>query len=74
MAARKITWTTKANQERKEILDYWFKRNKSKTFSKKLNKLFIETLKHIADNPGIGRKTSFEHVRVKIVRNYPAFL
>lgn len=73
MAARKINWTKEANFERKEILTYWINRNKSKTYSIKLNKLFINTLKQISDNPKIGRKTNFENVRVKIVRDYLLF-
>ena len=73
MAARKINWTKEANFERKEILDYWIIRNKSKTYSIKLNKLFINTLKQISDNPKIGRKTNFENVRVKIIRDYLLF-
>lgn len=74
MAKRKINWTEKANFERKEILQYWIKRNKSKTYSIKLNKLFIETLKQTAENPKTGRKTDFEdNVRIKIVRNYLLF-
>ena len=73
MAARKINWTKEANFERKEILTYWINRNKSKTYSIKLNKLFRNTLKQIADNPKIGRKTNFENVRVKIVRDYLLF-
>lgn len=73
MAARKINWTKEANFERKEILTYWINRNKSKTYSIKLNKLFINTLKQISDDPKIGRKTNFENVRVKIVRDYLLF-
>ena len=73
MAARKINWTKEANLERKEILDYWIFRNKSKTYSIKLNKLFISTLRQLSENPKIGRKTDFENVRVKIVRDYLLF-
>ena len=73
MAKRKINWTEKANFERKEILDYWIRRNKSKNYSIKLNKLFIETLKQVAESPTIGRKTEFENVRVRIVRDYLLF-
>lgn len=54
MAKRKINWTVNANLERKEILQYWIKRNKSKTYSIKLNKIFIETVAKIADEPMIG--------------------
>ncbi len=74
MAKRKINWTEKANFERKEILQYWINRNKSKRYRIKLNKLFVETIKKTAENPMIGRKTDFdENIRVKIVRDYLLF-
>lgn len=73
MVARKINWTKEANFERKEILAFWVYRNKSKTYSIKLNKLFVDTLKILAENPKIGRKTDFENVHVKIVRDYLLF-
>jgi toxin YoeB len=73
MAKRKIAWTEKANSERKEILSYWIERNKSKTFSAKLNLLFIEAINQIAEYPTIGRQTDLKNVRVKIVREYLVF-
>lgn len=73
MAKRKITWTKKANLERKEILEYWINRNKSKTYSTKLNELIKDTLKSLSENPHIGRKSDFDNVRVKIVRDYLIF-
>ena len=74
MAKRKITWTEKANLERIEILEYWINRNKSKTYSVKLNQLIKTSLKQVAENPTIGRKTDFdENVRLKIVRDYLIF-
>ena len=73
MVARKINWTKEANFERREILAFWVHKNKSKTYSIKLNKLFIVTLKRLAENPKIGRKTDFENVHVKIVRDYLLF-
>ncbi|WP_260138279.1 type II toxin-antitoxin system RelE/ParE family toxin [Elizabethkingia anophelis] len=73
MAARKIIWTQKANIERRDILEYWIDRNKSKKFSIKLNKLIVATIKQIAENPGIGRKTNLENIRVKIIRDYLFF-
>ncbi len=73
MAQRKIIWTKKSNLERKDILDYWIRRNKSKTYSLKLNKLFLETLKQVAEHPTIGRKTEYENIRVKIIQDYLLF-
>jgi plasmid stabilization system protein ParE len=71
--AKKIVWTVTANAERLQILEYWFRRNKSKTYSIKLNKLIVSTLHDIRKNPLIGRKTDIPNVRVKIVRDYLLF-
>lgn len=73
MAKRKIVWTDKANIERKEILEYWINKNKSKTYSIKLNKLLIESLKLISEYPKIGRQTNEENTRVSIFRDYLLF-
>ncbi len=70
MAKRKIIWTKTAHLERKEILEYWILRNQSKRFSVKLNQLIIETLDCLCENPTIGRKTNFENVRIKLIRDY----
>ncbi len=71
--ARQIKWTFTAQQERREILEYWVKHNKSKTYSRKLNKLIISSIQEVSKNPSIGRKTEFVNVRVKIVRDYLLF-
>ena len=71
--AKKIIWTQKAQLERTVILAYWIERNKSKTYSIKLNKLFIETLRILAKQPSLGRKTDVNNVRVKVVRDYLLF-
>lgn len=73
MAQRKIIWTRKAQSERKQILEYWIERNKSKTYSIKLNRLIKDTLKQLAKNPHIGRPSDFENVRAKIAGDYLVF-
>ena len=70
MAKRKIIWTITANLERKEILEYWILRNKSKRFSIKLNYLILQTLEVLRENPTIGRRTNIDNVRVKLIREY----
>src|SRR5690606_12830171 len=72
MAKRKIVWTEKANLERKEILEYWINRNKSKSFSVKLNRLIINDLMILSLSP-FGKKAKIENVRVRIVRDYLIF-
>ena len=71
--AYKIVWTEKANIERQDILNFWIGNNKSNLYSLKLNKLFISTIRALSQKPNIGRKTEFENVRVKIVRDYLIF-
>ena len=48
-------------------------RNQSKTYSRKLNKLIQDTLQLCAFYPDTGRKTTYENVRVKIIRDYLLF-
>lgn len=71
--AKKIIWTFKAQQNRKEILHYWKLHNQSDAYSKKLNKLFKEAIFLISTHPRIGRSTDEENVRVKLVRDYLIF-
>lgn len=47
--AKQIIWSLRAQNDRKKILEYWTKRNKSKEYSRKLNGLFKEALRLISD-------------------------
>jgi toxin YoeB len=69
MAAR-IIWSALALQQKKEIFDFWNERNKSKVYSRKLNKLINDAAELILTHPKLGRKTDFQDVRLKIVRDY----
>nr|WP_295931294.1 type II toxin-antitoxin system RelE/ParE family toxin [uncultured Dyadobacter sp.] len=68
--AKKIIWSVRAHTDRKEILEYWIKRNKSKTYSRKLNDLFKSAARVVSMFPKIGKRTDLENVRIKIVRDY----
>ena len=68
--AKEVVWSLRAQKERKEILEYWRLRNKSNTYSKKLNQLFKESVKLITDFPQIGKPTDDINTRIKIVRDY----
>ncbi|MBV6640730.1 MAG: type II toxin-antitoxin system RelE/ParE family toxin [Cyclobacteriaceae bacterium] len=73
MAKRKIIWSIRAQQDRLQILEYWIERNKSKTYSEKLYNLFNSAIELIAIHPEIGKKTSEQGKRAKIVRDYMIF-
>jgi addiction module RelE/StbE family toxin len=68
--AKQIVWSHRAQRDRKEILNYWRVRNKSNTYSKKLNQLFKESIKIITDFPQIGKLTDIANIRIKIVKDY----
>jgi len=68
--AKEVVWSLRAQKERKEILEYWRLRNKSNSYSKKLNQLFKESVKIITDFPQIGKPTDDLNTRIKIVRDY----
>jgi addiction module RelE/StbE family toxin len=68
--ARKIIWSHNAQKDRADIFAYWNEHNKSKEFSRKLNKLFNNTIESLVEHPYIGRKTARENVHVKIIREF----
>ncbi|WP_371875335.1 type II toxin-antitoxin system RelE/ParE family toxin [Salinimicrobium tongyeongense] len=71
--AKQIVWSPLAVQKRSEILKFWIKKNKSDTYSKKLNKLFKEASHLISKHSGIGKPTSNGNVRFKIILHYLMF-
>jgi plasmid stabilization system protein ParE len=60
--AKRVIWTENAQRERKEILKYWIERNKSKTYSIKLNNLIEESINLLKTRPDIGKQTDIENV------------
>lgn len=72
MAVR-IIWTNTAVNQRRKILNYWNKRNKSKTYSRKLVSEITQRTKFLADNPEIYVKTSFPDIRTTTLGHYSIF-
>ena len=68
--AKKIIWSRRSQNDRIDILEYWIRRNRSQTYSEKLNKLFKEAVKQIADYPEIGKPSDNKNIRIKVVRDY----
>ncbi len=54
--AKEIRWSVRADHDRIDIFEYWTKRNKSVAYSIKLNKLFIESLEELIEQPDLGRE------------------
>jgi toxin YoeB len=67
MAQFKIEWSIEA---RLDLLDYYIDRNKSVSYSRKLNSKINCSVKLIAQNPFIGLPTDYETVRALITGDY----
>lgn len=68
--AKQLIWSIRADNDRIKIFEYWNKRNKSSTFSKKLNTLFNRAVEILANHSSIGKLTEIQNVKIKVVRDY----
>ncbi len=68
--ARRLIWTVEARNSRKNIFNYWNNRNKSKTYSNKLNILFNQNLKTVILLPEFGLATKKTNVKFIIVSHF----
>ena len=71
--ARKIEWTKTSIQDMFEIYKFWIEKNKSDSYSKKLEILFNEAAKLVSEFPEIGTETDFPGLRVKVIKSYKLF-
>jgi toxin YoeB len=71
--AKRVIWSLRAEEERRNILEYWAKRNGNKGYSRKLSKRFREKVKYIAKFNYIGTATDIENVRAAVCGNHILF-
>jgi plasmid stabilization system protein ParE len=68
--AKRVIWSEDAFRDKEQIYSYWNNRNKSNLYSRKLNRLFGDTIKSILQMPSIGKNTNIENVKRIIARNF----
>ncbi len=68
--ARVICWSIDAQISRRAIFDYWNNRNKSRTYSNKLNKQFLESLKLICKYSEIVKPSNLLDVKIRIESHF----
>ena len=73
MAGKRVIWSSKANQELIQILDYFNKRNGSTAYSQKLLNHIEISLTTLLKSEFIGRLTSNKRTRVLVLNNYLIF-
>lgn len=66
-------WTNTAINQRNQVFDYWNKRNKSKTFSKKLNLQIRERIELIKNHPKTGKSTIHKDTKMVAMCHYSLF-
>lgn len=71
--AIRIVWTNTAVNQRRKILNYWNKTNKSKTYSRKLVLETTERINFLVNNPEIYIKTNFQDIRTSTLGHYNIF-
>ncbi len=70
MAELTIFWTNTALKQRNYTFEYWNERNKSTTYSKKLNLSIKERTNILKTNPELGKKTEFKNTRAISLGHY----
>lgn len=71
--AKKIKWTETSIRDRLSIYYFWIEKNKTDSYSEKLEKLFNEAAKLISEYPEIGTKTNASGIKVKVVKGFKLF-
>ena len=67
---RNVIWSPEAETELYNILVYWIYRNRSTAYSIRLEEAIQQNIQAIVLNPEIGRLTTRQNIRLKLVENY----
>jgi toxin YoeB len=70
---RRIVWTSLADKIFTSVLEFYIKRNGSKTYSRKLNNEIHTTISLLKKSPFLGAHTELENIRVLIYKSYKIF-
>ena len=73
MAKRKIIWSSKAKIKHLEILEFYYQRNQSKTYSQKIYNEIRNSVRLLTKQPRLGLKTDDPTVRALIVGDFIIF-
>jgi len=69
-STRRIVWAAFAKESKYTIFLYWNQRNKSTSYSRKLNVLFQEALKQVVKFPESSLESDNFNIRLKIASHF----
>ena len=73
MVKRKIVWSSRAKSDLLLILEFFYIRNGSKTYSKKLNFKIRKAIRLLSKHPFLGIQSDVENVRALVEGDYAIF-
>ena len=73
MVKRKIEWSSQAKTDLSKILEFFYIRNGSKTYSKKLNLKIRKAIRILSKHPFLGIQSDVENVRALVEGDYAIF-
>ena len=68
-----IVWTETAKCQRRQVLEYWYHRNKSASYPLKLIEVIRQRTQQIAVFPYSGVATDFPNTRIVSMGHYSSF-
>lgn len=71
--ARKIIWTSRAEEVFHRILEFYLRRNETKTYSRKLNAEIKQIINLLKKFPFLGISIDIENIRVLIKSDFRIF-
>ncbi|OFX36664.1 MAG: hypothetical protein A2X05_18965 [Bacteroidetes bacterium GWE2_41_25] len=73
MVKRKIEWSSQSKADLSNILEFFYIRNGSKTYSNKLNSKLRKAIRLLSKHPLIGIQSDVENIRAIIEGDYAIF-
>jgi len=73
MVKRKIEWSPQAKADLTNILEFFYIRNGSKSYSNKLNSKLRKSIRLLGKHPQLGIQSDVEHIRTLIEGDYVIF-
>ncbi|MBL0050546.1 MAG: type II toxin-antitoxin system RelE/ParE family toxin [Bacteroidetes bacterium] len=73
MVAREVIWTTTAERQLQNTLEYWLNRNKSPLYSQKLLQLVDKYIQQICQRPTSFKLTEYANHRVCVMGVYSLY-
>lgn len=73
MERLRIVWTLTALKQRNYVFEYWNEKNKSKSYSQKLNQRIKERINLLKSHPELGKPVEFPGTRALSLGHYSIF-